>query len=266
MALAAVLNFGLAINVLADDIAPPPGLPVNLLPALKKPGKPKIKRVMVPKLKLLKPETQKPNPPSAISGMTPGGSIIVAKTGHELGFLPPALASAVPEKLPAMADAGKPAASDRVKADASAASAPGTADKPGAIIPVHALAQGYCTSFASAASEARYAWQIQQLNDLDTQVKQHIADLDSKRAEYQRWLDRQDEARRKADDSIVAIFSRMRPEAASLQLAAMDEFGAAAIIGKLNPRTASLFLNEMGAVKAARLTELLSGQVKTVAN
>lgn len=120
------------------------------------------------------------------------------------------------------------------------------------------LAQDYCANFSNAASEFRFAWQMQQLTELEGQIKQRIAELDARRAELAQWQEKQEEFRRKAEESVVAIYSRMRPDAASSQLAVMEEAGAAAILAKLSPKTASLLLNEMNAAKAAKLADLMT--------
>jgi flagellar motility protein MotE (MotC chaperone) len=124
----------------------------------------------------------------------------------------------------------------------------------------HALdPQAYCTNIAATAADARIAWQAKRLTELDVQIKQRIADLEAKRAEFQDWLSRREEALKKAEDGVVAIYSKMRPDAAALQLAAMDDRTAAAVLVKLNPRAASAILNEMSAERAARLTNAMSG-------
>lgn len=120
------------------------------------------------------------------------------------------------------------------------------------------LAQDYCANISNAASEFRFAWQMQQLTDLESQITKRIAELDARRAELALWQEKQDEYRRRAEESVVAIYSRMRPDAASSQLAVMEEAGAAAILSKLSPKTASLLLNEMNAVKAAKLADLMT--------
>jgi flagellar motility protein MotE (MotC chaperone) len=119
--------------------------------------------------------------------------------------------------------------------------------------------QAYCTNIATTATDARIAWQANKLSDLDIQIKQRIADLEAKRAEFQDWLARREAALTKAEDGVVAIYSKMRPDAAALQLAAMDDSTAAAVLAKLNPRAASAILNEMSAERAARLTNAMSG-------
>lgn len=120
----------------------------------------------------------------------------------------------------------------------------------------------YCTNIADAAADARFAWQKQTLASLEKEIEDRIKVLEQKRAEYEEWLRRRNEFLAKADESIVAIYSRMRPDAAALQLANMNDDVAAAIIAKLNPRSASAVLNEMEPARAAQLTNILTDKPK----
>ncbi|MDH7798648.1 flagellar motility protein MotE (MotC chaperone) [Beijerinckia sp. GAS462] len=167
-------------------------------------------------------------------------------------------------KVPAAAPASAPAATPAPIPVASLS----VPDLPSRPVPVEAakptkptLAQDYCASFSNAASEFRFAWQMQQMAELEGQIKQRIAELEARRAELVQWQEKQEEFRRRAEEGVVAIYSRMRPDAASSQLAVMEEAGAAAILSKLTPKTASLLLNEMNAAKAAKLTDLMTGSV-----
>ncbi|HLH48775.1 MAG TPA: MotE family protein [Roseiarcus sp.] len=121
----------------------------------------------------------------------------------------------------------------------------------------------YCANIAPVAIEARIAWQMKRLNELDAQIKRRIAELDVKEAEARDWVSKREDMLKKASDDIVAIYSKMQPEAASAQLIAMDDISAAAILSKLNPRAASAILNEMDAARAAKLTDLISGAAKS---
>ncbi|RDI54848.1 MotE family protein [Microvirga subterranea] len=125
-----------------------------------------------------------------------------------------------------------------------------------------AKASQYCTNIADAAADARFAWQKQTLASLEKEIEERIKVLEQKRAEYEEWLRRRNEFLAKADESIVAIYSRMRPDAAALQLANMNDDVAAAIIAKLNPRSASAVLNEMEPARAAQLTNILTDKPK----
>lgn len=120
-------------------------------------------------------------------------------------------------------------------------------------------AQQYCSNIADAAADARFAWQKKALADVEQEIEKRIARLEAKTAEYQRWLARRDEFAKRAQENLVGIYTRMRPDAAALQLAATDEETAAAVLIKLDTRTSSSILAEMEPNQAARLTMIMSG-------
>jgi flagellar motility protein MotE (MotC chaperone) len=76
-------------------------------------------------------------------------------------------------------------------------------------------------------------------------------------------VERRDEFVKRARENLVSIYARMRPDAAAMQLVAMDEETAAAVLLKLEPNTASKILNEMEASQAARLTTIIGGAART---
>ena len=117
----------------------------------------------------------------------------------------------------------------------------------------------YCRNIVNAAADARYARQADAIAAMDKQLGARIDALEQKRAEYEMWVKRREELLRKADESVVAIYSQMRPDAAAKQIAVMEEEAAAAILSKLQPRIASSILNEMDARVAARLTNVIAG-------
>jgi flagellar motility protein MotE (MotC chaperone) len=124
-------------------------------------------------------------------------------------------------------------------------------------------AQKYCANIADAAADARFARQAAAIADLEKQIDERIKALDAARAGYEDWLTRREDFLRKADESVVAIFTQMRPDAASQQMSVMDLEAAAAILVKLNPRIASAILNEMDPMKAAQLTTTMAGLAKS---
>jgi flagellar motility protein MotE (MotC chaperone) len=123
-------------------------------------------------------------------------------------------------------------------------------------------AEEYCANIADAAADARFAWQKKLISDMEQEIAKRIALLEEKMAEYQKWLARRDEFSRKANETLLRIYSRMRPDAAATQLAALDEETAAAVLIKLEPRLASLILNEMESTQAVRLAATISGAGK----
>lgn len=157
--------------------------------------------------------------------------------------------------IEARADAAKPAEPAEVKVAEVKVAEPeparpvaGPAPKPLA----------YCASIADAAADARFTWQKEQLSLLEKQVEERIAKLEAKRAEYETWLARRNAFLAKADEGVVAIYTKMRADAAALQLANMPDEAAAAILTKLNARTASAILSEMEAARAAQLARMMT--------
>lgn len=122
-----------------------------------------------------------------------------------------------------------------------------------------ANATAYCRNIANQAADARYARQAQSLEAMTKALDERIAALEAKRAEYEKWVSRRDEFLNRADESVVAIYSQMRPDAAAQQFAVMDQEAAAAILAKVQPRIASAILNEMEATAAASLTNVMAG-------
>ncbi len=138
--------------------------------------------------------------------------------------------------------------------------APGAQEAAGT--PEEARAPGYCSNIASAAADARFRWQKETLTTLEKEIDARIARLEAKRAEYEDWLRRRQDFLAKAGESIVAIYARMKPEAASQQLASMALEPAAAILARLDARVASAILNEMEPARAAQLAAVMTDTPK----
>jgi flagellar motility protein MotE (MotC chaperone) len=117
----------------------------------------------------------------------------------------------------------------------------------------------FCKNIVDAALDARVAWQQKELDATEAKLRQRIAELEAKRAEYEKWLKLRDDFLRKAEDSVVEIYSRMNPDAAAQQIAAMTDDTAAAVLAKLRVRSASAILNEMEPARAAHLADTLAG-------
>ena len=117
----------------------------------------------------------------------------------------------------------------------------------------------YCNNIVDAAADARFARQAAALSVLERDIEERLVRLEAKRAEYQDWLDRREKFLKTAEEGLIAIYTQMKPDAASAQLSIMQEMTAAAILSKLPPRTASAILNEMAPAKAAQLTNIMAG-------
>lgn len=117
----------------------------------------------------------------------------------------------------------------------------------------------YCTNLSSAASDGRLAWQKQRIEEYENRLRDKIIELERHRKEAAEWIARRESEMRKAEETVVAIYAKMKPDAAAAQFSAMDESGAAAILAKLNPRFASTVLNEIDPSRAARIAAEMAG-------
>lgn len=116
----------------------------------------------------------------------------------------------------------------------------------------------FCANIGDAATDARVAWEARTLKDLKSEVEEKTAALDAKRQELEELVKQRDAFRKLAEETVVNIYAKMRPEAAAAQLAVISPETAAAVLIKLKARVAGAILAEMDAPRAASLTALIS--------
>jgi flagellar motility protein MotE (MotC chaperone) len=121
------------------------------------------------------------------------------------------------------------------------------------------VADQYCHAVLEPAREARYAHQTAELQALSRALDERMAKIETRIGELKEWVARREDFANRTSEQLVSIYSGMRPEAASEQLAKIEESTAAAILSKLTPRVASQILNDMPAERAARLAMILMG-------
>lgn len=117
----------------------------------------------------------------------------------------------------------------------------------------------YCRAVLEPAREARYAHQTAEIEALSRALDDRMAKIELRIAELKEWVARREDFANRTNEQLVTIYSGMRPEAASEQLAKLEESAAAAILSKLAPRVASQILNDMPPERAAKLAMILMG-------
>jgi flagellar motility protein MotE (MotC chaperone) len=122
----------------------------------------------------------------------------------------------------------------------------------------------YCAALAPSMAEARAAYQLHRLADLEREVREEVDKLEAKETSAREWVSKRDLMMKSATDDVVAIYGKMPPDAAAPLLATMDESVAAAVLAKLKPQIASAILAEMEADKAAKLSTLIAGALGAV--
>jgi flagellar motility protein MotE (MotC chaperone) len=136
---------------------------------------------------------------------------------------------------------------------------PGPLDTPP---PNATAAQQYCFNTVDTAADARFAWQAKKIKEMEAEIDKRAQQLEAKTEEYKLWLQRRDDFSRKAHEKLVGFYSRMRPDAAALQLATLDEEMAAAVVTKLETKVASQIMGEMNPEQAAKIATIISGAAK----
>jgi len=119
-------------------------------------------------------------------------------------------------------------------------------------------ANSYCLNIADKAADARIAWQMKRLNELQAKVETRISELEQRQSEVKSWIDRQQALLESAEKGLVEIYSTMDPDAAADQLAALDIRIAASVLHQLKPREAGAILDVMRTDRAAELVRMLA--------
>lgn len=122
-------------------------------------------------------------------------------------------------------------------------------------------AQRFCQNVASAAADARFALQTRKLNELEEGIAKRVAALEAKEVEVKAVLAAHEDAKKRAESSLVGIYGKMRPDAAAGQIAALDDSTAAAVLRGLSARQSSAILNEIPADRAVKLVDAIAGLV-----
>lgn len=238
-----------------------------------------------PSQRSVAPQTRHAPPPAAWSSVVTGALPQSAEQGQpqpaapraapDTAIVPPldnSLSPVRPTATPATTTttAQAVAAAGAVKVEDPAA-APSLSDngegesqfkKPGpleALPPDASAAQQYCFNTADSAADARFAWQAKKIQDMEAELDKKAQQLEAKTEEYKHWLERRDEFARKAHEKLVGFYSRMRADAAAVQLAALDEEMAAAVVMKLETKVASQIMGEMDPERAAKIASIISG-------
>jgi len=121
----------------------------------------------------------------------------------------------------------------------------------------------FCSNIADAARERRYAIQKGELEKLQTEVEERIALLEAKRAELENWVEKRERFSEAANEGLVDVFAKMRPDAAAQRMEKLPGELTAALLSKLSPRAAGTILNEMSADRAAMVAVIMSAVADT---
>ncbi len=119
----------------------------------------------------------------------------------------------------------------------------------------------YCAALGPSVVEARAAYQLRRLEDLEAQTREQVEKLEAKQQEAREWVTKREQMLKAATDGVIGIYSKMPAEAAAAKLSEMDERMAASVLARLKPAAAAAILTEMQTEKAAKLSTLIAGSL-----
>jgi len=120
----------------------------------------------------------------------------------------------------------------------------------------------FCSNIADAARDQRYALQAKELQRLQEEIDARMRQLEEKRAEYEEWMTRRQEFMALAEENVVQIYAKMKPDAAAERMEQLRAELAAAILMKLDARQAGVILNEMEKKSAAVVTTIMASAAR----
>lgn len=120
----------------------------------------------------------------------------------------------------------------------------------------------FCKSVSDSVREREFERKKQELVALKAEIASRVEKLEALKAEVTGWQKRRDDFAAKARESLVAVYLKMKPDAAAAQMTEMDMGLAAAILMKMGPRQAGLILSEMPADKAALITGVMAASAE----
>jgi len=126
--------------------------------------------------------------------------------------------------------------------------------------------QQYCSNVAAAAEAVLIAQQRKQLAELEQQVQRRVQELETKRGELQEVVDKYEAFFRRTDETLISVYTRMKPDAAAAQIAKLDEDVAASLIVQLKPKNSSAIMGEMEPTHAALLSKKIAALAATKRN
>jgi flagellar motility protein MotE (MotC chaperone) len=120
----------------------------------------------------------------------------------------------------------------------------------------------YCANIATNTNQAANLLHEQQLHELESQIELRIKELDAKRSEVQRLIDTNEAMLAKANQSLVDLYSKMKPDAAASQIAKLDDDIAVALLVHVKTKEMSAIMDEMEPERAAAFTKKLIQKIR----
>lgn len=121
------------------------------------------------------------------------------------------------------------------------------------------MVRRYCEVTATTAERTRLEKDRRELAAAATEMEKRIEALRAATAQHKEWLDRRTSFQAQAQESLVRIYSRMKPEAAAAHMGEMDPLVAAAMLARMDAKIAGAILAEVEPSRAGRIAGVVAG-------
>lgn len=125
--------------------------------------------------------------------------------------------------------------------------------------------QELCANIAASIEAERLSRQKKTLGEIEVQIKARLAALEAKETEVSARIERLEAFEKKTDETLIAFYAGMKPDAAAAQLSELDDDIAAGVLLKLKTKASSAILNEMQAERGAALIRRI-GRLRQIAD
>lgn len=121
------------------------------------------------------------------------------------------------------------------------------------------LVRRYCKVAAPTAERARLEKDRREVEAAALELDKRIEALKEATTQHKEWLAKRTAFQAQAQEALVRMYARMKPEAAAAQIGEMDIVAAAAVLSRMESKSAGAILAEIEPVRAGRISSIIAG-------
>jgi len=117
-----------------------------------------------------------------------------------------------------------------------------------------------CANVAASIEATRLEQKRRTLEELERNISTRLEALETRKNELKTQIEKIDAFEQRVNESLVAFYTGMKPDAAAAHIAELEDDTAAALLLRLKTRISAKILNEMTAARGAALAKRIARQ------
>ncbi len=117
-----------------------------------------------------------------------------------------------------------------------------------------------CANVAASIEATHLEQKRRTLAEIEKNIAARLEALETRKNELKAQIDKIDAFEQRVNESLVAFYTGMKPDAAAAHIGELEDDTAAALLLKLKTRISAKILNEMSAVRGAALAKRIARQ------